>query len=79
MRAPDCKRFICKIHNLFSVVQLEFDYRAVSIFRIAETVYKCVANINTTAHGRKKMNTQRTLDAEKVKEFVGDFNKFLKI
>ena len=33
-------------------------------------VYKCIANTNTTAFGQKKMNM------EKVKEFVGDFNKF---
>ena len=59
-------------------MQLEFDYEAVSIFsifRIAEKVYECVANTNATAHKQKKMNTQRTLDVEKVREFVGDFNK----
>ena len=43
--------------------------------RIAETVYKFVANTSTTAHGQKNMNTQRTLDVEKVREFAGDFNK----
>ena len=58
----------------------EFDYKAVltgwvSILRIAETVYKCAANTSTTAHGQKNMNTQRTLDVEKVREFVGDFNE----
>ena len=37
--------------------------------------YKCVVNIKTTAHGQKNMNTQRTLDAEKLGEFVGEFNK----
>ena len=61
-------------------MQPEFDYEAVltgwvSIFRIVETIYKCVANTSTTAHGQKNMNTQRTLDIEKVREFVGDFNK----
>ena len=40
-------------------MQPEFDYEAVltswvSILRIAETVYKCVANTNTTAHSQKK-------------------------
>ena len=56
-------------------MQPELDYEAVSILRIAEKVYKHVANTNTTAHGQKNMNTQRTLDIEKVREFVGDFNK----
>ena len=45
------------------------------IFRIAETVYKCIDNIDTTAYGQKKMNTQIKLDIEKVREFVGDFDK----
>ena len=61
-------------------MQPEFDYEAVltgwvSIFRIAETVYKCAANTSTTAHGQKNMNTQRALDVEKVREFIGVFNK----
>ena len=38
-------------------------------------VYKYVANANTTALGQKMMNTKRILDQEKVKDFVGDFNK----
>ena len=54
-----------------------FDYEAVFIFRIAETVYKCVANTNTTAYGQKKMNTQIKLEAEEVRKFVGDFNEDL--
>ena len=32
-------------------------------------------NALPTAHGQKNMNTQRTLDVEKVREFVEDFNK----
>ena len=71
------------IYNLFSdvlcnlnLIMKQFLTSWVSIFRIAETVYKCVANTNTTAQGQKNMNTQRTLDIEKVREFVGDFNKF---
>ena len=42
---------------------------------IAETVYKCAVNTSTTVHMQKNMSTQRTLDIEKVREFVGDFNK----
>ena len=53
----------------------EFNYEAAFIFRIAETVYKCVDNTKTTAYGQKKMNTKRILYEEKVKEFVGDFSK----
>ena len=34
-----------------------FDYEAVFIFRIAEKVYKYVANTNTTAYGQKMMET----------------------
>ena len=64
-------------------MQPEFDYEAVltswvSILGIDETVYKCVVNTSTTAHGQKNMSTQRTLDVEKVREFVGDFNKLFK-
>ena len=55
-----------------------FDYEAVYIFRIAETVYKYVANTNTTAHGQKKMNKHIKLDVEEVRKFVGDFNKLFK-
>ena len=38
-------------------------------------VYKYIANANTIAHGQKMMNTKRILDEEKVKDFIGDFNK----
>ena len=51
----------------------------VFILRIAETVYKYIANTNTTAHGQKMMmmNTQMKLNLEdEFREFVGDFNKF---
>ena len=40
-------------------------------FRIAETVYKCVANTNTTEEDENLKNIRH----RKVKEFVGDFNK----
>ena len=54
-----------------------FDYEAVFIFRIAETVYKCIDNIKTTAHRQKIMETQMKLNLEEeLREFVGDFNKF---
>ena len=56
-----------------------FDYEAVFIFRIAEMVYKYVANTNATACGQKMMmNAQIKLDIEEVRKFVGDFNKLFK-
>ena len=55
-----------------NLIMKQFLTGLVSIFRIAEKVYKCIANTNTTAHRQKNMNTQRTLDIEKL---VGDFNK----
>ena len=70
---------------MFSLILLQnyleqvFDYEAVTIFSITETVYKYVANTNATAHGQKMMmNTQITLDIEEVRKFVGDFNKLIK-
>ena len=49
----------------------------VFIFRIAEMVYKYIANTNTTAYRQKMMETQMKLNLEdEVREFVGDFNKF---
>ena len=69
----DCQRFICKIHSFSDVL---CNLKGVSVLKISETVYKCVANTNTTAHGQKKMNTQIKLDMKKIREFVADFNKF---
>ena len=40
-------------------------------------VYKYIANANTAARGQKMMNTKRVSDEEKVKDFVGDFNKLI--
>ena len=57
-------------------MQPELDYEAVSILELLK--WFITTNTNTTAHGQKKMKTQRTLDVEKVKEFVGVFNKFFK-
>ena len=49
----------------------ELDYEAVSILELL----KRFINASPTLTQLKNMKTQRTLDVERVKEFVGDFNK----
>ena len=51
-------------------MQPELDYEAVSMLELL----KRFINASPTLTQLKKMTTQRTLDAEKVREFVGDFN-----
>ena len=56
--------FILKIFTIELSRMGFFYYEAVFIFRIAETVYKYIANTNATAFGQKMMNTQIKLNLE---------------